>query len=120
MNRIRLLVMGSVLMLALSAAAQQTAGGVEQSQSSVPSVSPVERHLQVLAEKLDLSNDQRDKARPILQEMHESMQKADQDTSLSNDQRTEQVKAARMKADKEIREFLNDDQKKKLDQLEQG
>jgi Spy/CpxP family protein refolding chaperone len=120
MNRIRLLATGIVLMFALTVAAQTAPSGAEQNQSSAPSMSPVERHLKVLSEKLDLTSDQQDGVRPILQEMHDSMQKADQDASLSNDQRTDQVKTARMKADKRIREVLSDDQKKKLDQLEQG
>jgi Spy/CpxP family protein refolding chaperone len=120
MNRIRFFAIGAVLLFALTTVAQQTAAsGVEQNQSSAPSMSPVERHLQVLSEKLDLTNDQRDKARPILQEMHDASKKAEQDQSLSDDQRTEQIHAARMKADKQLREVLNDDQKKKLDQLEQ-
>jgi len=120
MNHIRLLATGIVLMFALTVAAQTAPSGAEQNQSSGPSMSPVERHLKVLSEKLDLTSDQQDGVRPILQEMHDSMQKADQDASLSNDQRMDQVKTARMKADKQIREVLSDDQKKKLDQLEQG
>ena len=123
MNRIRLLTIGTLLMFALNGAAQQAAtGGInkdEQSQSAAPSMSPVERHLKVLAEKLDLTSDQQDRARPVLQEMHDATQKAEQDQSLSPEQRMDQVRAARVKADRQIRDVLNDDQKKKLDQLEQ-
>jgi Spy/CpxP family protein refolding chaperone len=120
MNHIRLLATGIVLMFAMTVAAQTAPSGAEQNQSSGPIMSPVERHLKVLSEKLDLTSDQQDGVRPILQEMHDSMHKADQDSSLSNDQRMDQLKTARMKADKQIREVLSDDQKKKLDQLEQG
>ena len=123
MNRIRLFTIGSLLMFALSAGAQQAASGGtnkdEQSQSTAPGVPPVERHLKVLTEKLDLTSDQQDRVRPILQEMHDSMKKAEQNQSLSDEERMNQLRAARMKADKQIREVLNDDQKKKLDQLEQ-
>ena len=119
MNRIRFFAIGTVLMFAMTTVAQQAASGVEQNQNSTPNMSPVERHLKVLSEKLDLSGDQQDRVRPILQEMHDASKKAEQDQSLSDDQRTEQIHAARMKADKQLREVLNDDQKKKLDQLEQ-
>ena len=43
-----------------------------------------------------------------------------QDESMSREERLGHVRAWREKADKKIREILNDDQKKKLDQLEQG
>jgi hypothetical protein len=41
-----------------------------------------------------------------------------QDESLSREERLGVVRACREKADKKVREILNDDQKKKLDQLE--
>jgi hypothetical protein len=37
---------------------------------------------------------------------------------MSQEERMGKVRASREKADKKIREILNDDQKKKLDQLE--
>jgi Spy/CpxP family protein refolding chaperone len=123
MNRIRLLAIGTVLMFALTAAAQQAApsgtNNDEQSQSAAPSMPPVERHLQMLAEKLDLTSDQQDKARPILEAMHDAMGKAEQNQGLSDDERKAQKHAAFMKADKQLREVLSDGQKKALDQLEQ-
>jgi hypothetical protein len=42
-----------------------------------------------------------------------------QDENMSREERLGNVRARRIKADKKIREILNDDQKKKLDQLEQ-
>jgi hypothetical protein len=39
---------------------------------------------------------------------------------MSREERMGKVRACREKADNEIRKILNDDQKKKLDQLEQG
>jgi hypothetical protein len=39
---------------------------------------------------------------------------------MSREERLGMVRACREKADKKIREILNDDQKKKLDQLEQS
>lgn len=42
-----------------------------------------------------------------------------QDSSLSDEAREEKQKGLHDKADKQVRRFLNEEQKKKLDQLEQ-
>ena len=124
MNRIRLLAVGTVIVFALTGIAQQTttgpAGAEKQNQSSAQSgTEAVEHHLKVLSEKLNLTPDQEDRVRPILYEMHDAMGKAEQNQSLSDEQRKEQEKAAFIKADTQMRKVLNDDQKKTLDQLEQ-
>jgi Spy/CpxP family protein refolding chaperone len=118
MNRIRLLAIGTMLMLALITVAQQTAttSDAHGGSSGVPTV---ERHLKLLTEKLDLTVDQQAKIKPILKELHDATQKLMQDESLSREERLDKVKPLREKADKKIREILSDDQKKKLDQLEQ-
>jgi len=79
-------------------------------------VPTVEKRLKVLTEKLDLTGDQQAKIKPILQELHDATQKLVQGESML---RLGNVRAWREKADKKVREILNDDQKKKLDQLEQ-
>lgn len=114
MNRLRLLAVGTVLMLALSTAAQQTTTGPD----AHTAVAPVEQHLKVLSEKLALTADQQDKARPILQQMHDQSEKLDDNQSLTPDQRHAGMEPVFMKADKALREILTDDQKKKLDEME--
>jgi hypothetical protein len=42
------------------------------------------------------------------------------DQTLSDEQRLDKVRPLRMKADKQLREFLSDDQQKKLDQYLAG
>ena len=42
-----------------------------------------------------------------------------QDSSLSNEERQQKQKDLHDKADKRVRKFLNEEQKRKLDQLEQ-
>src|SRR6185437_11772510 len=79
----------------------------------------VDEHLKVLSEKLNLTAQQEDQIRPVLQEMQDSMQKAMDDQSLSREERMQQMKAAHEKADKQARGFLTDEQKKTLDDLEQ-
>jgi Spy/CpxP family protein refolding chaperone len=74
----------------------------------------------VLTKKLDLTGDQQTRITPILQELHDATQKLVQDKSLSREERLAKVRPQRYKADKQIREILSDDQKKKLDQYLQG
>lgn len=119
MNRARSLTIAiaTMLMLAFTAVAQQATptANTHDTGSGMPSV---EQHVQVLAEKLDLTGDQQAKAKPILQEMQDATQKSMQDESMSPGERRDHVKASRYKADKKLRAILTDDQKKKLDQLE--
>lgn len=122
MDRIRLLAIGTLMAFALTGTAQQaavTGPAEDQSRSAQIAVTPVEHHLKVLSEKLSLTTDQEDRVRPILQEMHDAWQKAEQDQSLSDDERNAQKHAAFMKADGQIRPILSDFQKKTLDQMEQ-
>jgi Spy/CpxP family protein refolding chaperone len=125
MNRIRLLAIGFIFVLTVTA--QQTAagpGGTDQdehglraAQSDVPTVG---QQLKVLTAKLDLTADQQARITPILQELHDATQKLMQDKSLSREERLARVRPERYKADKQIREILSDSQKKKLDQYLQG
>jgi hypothetical protein len=117
MNHTRLLATGTTLMFALICPAQQTAApdpGKPQHEQSA-----VDGHLRALSERLDLSAAQQAEIRPILQQMLAARQKVMQDGSLSNEARQEKQKTLHDNADRQVRKFLNDDQKKKLDQLEQ-
>jgi protein CpxP len=123
MNRFRVLSIATMMMFALTAPAQQgtTASGSTEpdqraAQDGVPSA---EVQLKFFTEKLELSSDQRDKMKPILEELHDATVKFVQDTNMSHAERMDNVRASRYKADKKIREILSDEQKTKLDQLEQ-
>jgi Spy/CpxP family protein refolding chaperone len=112
MNLIRLFAIGTALVLSLPAIAQQP------STSSTQHPPSVDQHLKMLSEQLNLTADQQQKARPILKEMQDSIQKVMDNKTLTHEQMHEQMQPARMKADKELRSFLTDDQKKTLDELE--
>ena len=116
MNRFRLLAIGTTLMLALTTAAQQAPTSSDAHGGSGGGVPTVQEQLKVLTEKLDLTGDQQAKITPILRELNGATQKLVQDKSLSREERLAKVRPRRYKADKQIREFLSDDQKKKLDQ----
>ena len=113
MNRFRLLAIGTAVIFALTVVAQQTT----RHGDGVPTV---QGHLRVLTEKLDLTGDQQTKIKPTLQELHDATLKVVQDKSMSPEERQDNVRTSREKADKKIRKILNDDQKKKLDQYLQG
>jgi len=115
MNRLRLLAAGTVLMFAMSTVAQQNATAPDVHAAAV---APVDQHLKMLSEKLALTTEQQEKARPILQAMRDGTQKLEDDQSLTPDQRQAGMHALFMKSDKEVRVFLTDDQKKKLDEME--
>ncbi|HWW01128.1 MAG TPA: hypothetical protein VNZ64_15640 [Candidatus Acidoferrum sp.] len=123
----RVLTVGSMLIVALTALAQQTAtrpdgtGKDEHRQSAAQDDVPiVGQMLKVLTEKLDLTADQQARITPILQKLHDTQQKLVQDKSLSREERLAKVRPQRYKADTQIREILTEDQKKKLDQYLQG
>jgi hypothetical protein len=80
----------------------------------------VKEQLKVLTGKLNLTTDEQAKIKPIMQELHDATLKLMQDEKLSHEERLDRVRLLRQNADKRIREILNDDQKKKLDQYEQG
>jgi Spy/CpxP family protein refolding chaperone len=118
MNRIRVFAIGTILMLTLATVAQQTTAS-RGAQGESGSASDVEKHMTLLTEKLDLNSDQQAKVKPILQKMHDATEKALQDESMSRGERMDNVRACRYKADREVRKILSDEQKKKLDQLEE-
>ena len=113
MNRIRFIAIGSMLVFGLTGFAWQRE---HPANTSAPEV---EEHLQVLAARLDLTNNQQDRIRPALAEMMEATRDIEQDQNITSEARAERIRAAHQKADRKVREVLNDEQKKKLDQLEQ-
>ena len=121
MNRIRLLAIGSMLLIAPGMLARQTAPTGEPAKGAAGVVLPdVGDQLKVLTRKLDLSGDQQAKVKTILQELHDASLKLMQDEGASREELLSKVRPLRMNADKKIREILSDDQKKKLDQYLQG
>lgn len=123
MNRIRSLAMATLLITALAAPAQPAAAGpndTTKDQQAQSGVQAVALQLKVLTETLDLTADQQARITPILQALHDITQKLVDDQSLTQDERLEKIRPWRYKANDHIRSFLNDDQKKKLDEYMQG
>ena len=122
MNRIRLLAIGGILLIAPVIQPQLTAQTGEPAKGAPQGVvlPDVGDQLKVLTQKLGLSVDQQPKVKAILQELHDASVKLMQDGSTAHEKLLSKVKPLRMNADKKIREILSDDQKKKLDQYLQG
>jgi Spy/CpxP family protein refolding chaperone len=116
MKCIRLFAIGTFLMLALTVAAKQstTAGSAK---GDLPSA---KEQLLVLTQKLNLTGDQQAKIKPVLEQLHDVTLRLMEDNSLSHDERLAKVRPLRYDADKKIRAVLNEGQKKKLDEYEQG
>lgn len=123
MNHFREFAAGIILTFALTAFAQQattsphgpTKGASGGEHAGVPNP---EVQLKFLAARLDLTADQQEKIKPILQELHDASAKVIQDENMSREQRLSKVRDSHYAADKRVRLILSDDQKKKLDQLE--
>ena len=122
MNRIRLLAIGSMLLIAPATLAQQTTqtGGPAKGAAQGVGLPDVGDQLKVLTQKLYLSVDQQPKVKTILQELHDASLKLLQDESASREELLSKVRPLRMNADKKIREILTNDQTKKLDLYLQG
>ena len=112
MNRSRFLAIAAAFAFAVPAIAQQSAPAPAHHMPTA------DEHLKVLSEKLNLTADQQERARPILKEMMDSMQKVMSDDSLTPAEKHAQMRPAHEKADKALREFLTDAQKKPLDEME--
>lgn len=122
MNRIRLFAIGAVLMFALTTVAQQPGPGAneKQGQNSVQGAVPTpEEQLKVLTPRLDLTSDQVDKMKPILQQLHDGTQKIMDDKSLTREEQLARVRPLRYGARDQMLQILNDEQKK-LDEYLQG
>ncbi len=124
MERFRSFAIGTMLIAALSAPAQQTsaapsgnAQGKRNAQDTMPSV---EQQLTTLTGKLDLTSDQEARMTPILQQLHDATRKLMQDPDLTNKQRLDKIRPQRYKARDDMRAILNDEQRQKLDQYLQG
>lgn len=79
----------------------------------------VDEQVAHLTKRLSLSPEQQTNLRPILQAQHEKMQQLMDDTSTPREQKHVQMKAIHDSSQSQIRELLNDDQKKSFDEFAQ-
>ena len=122
MKQIRYFLTFAVFALALAAFAQQGPHGQKGEPhhghmgQGMPSV---DEHVQMLSEKLGLTDDQKSKIKTILEEHHEQMQAVMKDQSLSREDRRNKMRSMHDAIHSKVEALLNDDQKKKLAAVEQ-
>ena len=127
MNRFQSVALGTILIFALNVSAQQTTTlsgsankgrqGQLSTQDDLPSA---DDQLKILTIKLDLTDDQQAKIKPILRDLHDATVKISQNGSLSREDRLARVRPLRYKAHDQIQAVLNEEQKKKLEQYMLG
>lgn len=117
MNR-RSFAIGTLLLLAVPAFPQQPAAEVA-TVTDADGIPSVDAQMKLFSTRLDLTQEQQPRVRTFLQDLHDATVKSVHDPSLSPQERMTSIHTERMRADKRIRDVLNDEQKKKLDQVEQ-
>ncbi len=109
------------LFLALStASAYQYAGGQRhRGQGNRSPEQMVDRHLEMLGKHLNLTNDQKAKIKPLLENEFKQMQDLHQNSSLSPEDKRAKFQQIRESTNGQIRPLLNSDQQKKFDEMQQ-
>lgn len=74
-------------------------------------------HLQMLTEKLNLTDEQRTKLKPILQDQTQQVKAVRDDTSLSQEQKTAKMKAIHASFHDQINAVLTPEQQAKLKEM---
>jgi hypothetical protein len=73
-----------------------------------------------LSQQLNLNEDQKAKAGPLLEDQHKKIMATRADASLSPEDRKAKSKEIRQNTRQQIRALLNPDQQKKLDAMPKG
>jgi Spy/CpxP family protein refolding chaperone len=79
-----------------------------------PQVNRAEQRLKRLSKRLNLTDDQKEKLRPILQDEQKQLQAIDDDTSLTPQQKHRKVREIRLTSRSQMDGILTDEQKKLL------
>ena len=115
-SRFSLAVLASLLLASLSALAQVPGGqqGGQWGQGQPPTV---DQRIQRMTQALELTGDQQEKIKPILESESTQMQALRDDTSLSQPDRMAKMKDIREQTASQINPILNPDQQKKYAEM---
>ena len=113
--------------LVLSAAGLTFARTPQESQAPAPNKhggmhhngESIDQHLQMLSEKLNLTDDQKAKLKPILQDQMQQMKTVHEDSSLSPEQKRAKVKSIHESFHDQVNAVLTPEQQTKLKQMQQ-
>jgi periplasmic protein CpxP/Spy len=78
-----------------------------------------DQHLQMLSEKLNLTDDQKAKLRPILQDQMQQMKAVREDSSLSQEEKRSKMKSIHESLHDQINAVLTPEQQAKFKQMRQ-
>jgi Spy/CpxP family protein refolding chaperone len=78
-----------------------------------------ERQLQRLSENLNLTDDQKQQIKPILEDRQKQAEQLHSDTSMSMDDKRAKMRSLMEESNNKIRAILNDDQKQKFDKMQE-
>jgi|SRR6516162_1713114 Spy/CpxP family protein refolding chaperone len=81
-----------------------------------PGRESVEQRVERLSKELDLTQEQREKIRPVLEEQMKQMRALREDSSLTQEQRREKAMAAMKETHEKVEAILNPEQREKLKQ----
>lgn len=89
---------------------------------SAPSAQPpsIDDQVKVLTQELNLNDDQQGKIKTVLVDQRQQASTVIADNTLSRDDKVQKIRALREATIARVRGVLNDDQKKKLDQMLEG
>ena len=79
-----------------------------------------DEELKRMDKNLKLSDDQKNQIKPILEDRQQKMESLHSDTSLSPQDRRSKMRSIMEDSNGKVRDVLNDDQKKKFDEMHQG
>ena len=96
---------------------QQSEQGMGHRMGHGPMMPSVDDQIKHLTKKLNLSDDQQAKLKPILEDQHKQMETIHNDSSLSREDRFSKMQALRQSSDTQIKGVLNEDQQKNFDQM---
>ena len=78
---------------------------------------PMDDQIKHLSKKLNLSDDQQAKLKPILEDQRKQMEAIHNDSSLSREDRFGKMQALRQSSDAQIKGVLNEEQQKSFDKM---
>jgi len=79
----------------------------------------VDQHLQMLSDRLNLTDDQKAKLKPILQDQMQQMKAVHEDSSLSREQKRDKLKSIHESFGDQIKAVLTPEQQTKFKQMRQ-
>jgi periplasmic protein CpxP/Spy len=97
-------------------AGQQPGQGTGRGMGHRP-MGSVDDQIKHLSKKLNLTDDQQAKLKPILEDQRKQMEAIHSDSSLSREDRFSKMQALRQSSDAQIKSVLNEEQQKSFDKM---